>query len=225
MGLNHQPWPWFAVQVRTCAETSAANHLQSNGYECFLPLGKTRRRWSDRMKELEAPLFPGYLFCRFDVYNRLPILKTPGVLQIIGAGKVPIPVEETEIAAIQRLGQSGLTTQNWPFLQVGQTVRIEHGPLRGLPGIVVGIKSQLKLILSVTLLQRSVAVELDRSWLSEPIQADHEAMASPQNSQSLSNLTISPRCKGYKVSEQVGLGRTSAASRTDFAKSGGIDVA
>jgi transcription antitermination factor NusG len=84
----------------------------------------------------------------------------------VGVGKTPIPVEEEEITAIQRVGKSGLTTIPWPYLQVGQLARIENGPLQGLSGIVVKIKSGLKLVLSVNLLQRSVAVQIDRSWIS-----------------------------------------------------------
>jgi transcription antitermination factor NusG len=99
-------------------------------------------------------------------HNRLPVLMTPGVIQIVGVGKTPIPVEEEEIAAIQRVGKSGLPTMPWPYLEVGHVVRIEEGPLRGLAGIVVKIKSGLKLVLSVSLLQRSVAVEIDRTWIS-----------------------------------------------------------
>jgi transcription antitermination factor NusG len=97
--------------------------------------------------------------------NRLPVLMTPGVIQIVGVGKTPIPVEEEEIAAIQRVGKSGLSTMPWPYLEVGHVVRIEEGPLHGLTGIVLKIKSGLKLVLSVSLLQRSVAVEIDRRWV------------------------------------------------------------
>jgi transcription antitermination factor NusG len=139
--------------------------LENAGYECFLPISKYMRRWSDRMKEVEVPLFPGYLFCRMNPHNRLPVLMTPGVMQIVGVGKTPIPVAEEEIAAIQRVGKSGLSTMPWPYLEVGHVARIEDGPLRGMTGIVVKIKSGLKLVLSVNLLQRSVAVEIDRSWI------------------------------------------------------------
>jgi len=166
MGNHNQQWPWFAILVRTSREKTANLLLENAGYECFLPISKYMRRWSDRMKEVEVPLFPGYLFCRMNPHNRLPVLMTPGVIQIVGVGKTPIPVEEEEIAAIQRVGKSGLPTMPWPYLEVGHAVRIEDGPLRGMTGIVVKIKSGLKLVLSVSLLQRSVAVEVDRSWVS-----------------------------------------------------------
>lgn len=165
MGIRNQQWPWFAILVRTSREKTASLLLENAGYECFLPISKYLRRWSDRMKEIEVPLFPGYLFCRMNPQNRLPVLMTPGVIQIVGTGKTPIPVEEEEIAAIQRVGKSGLPTMPWPYLQVGHAARIEDGPLRGMTGIVIKIKSGLKLVLSVNLLQRSVAVEIDRSWI------------------------------------------------------------
>lgn len=165
MSNHDQQWPWFAVLVRTSREKTANLLLENAGYECFLPTSKYMRRWSDRMKEVEVPLFPGYLFCRMNPHNRLPVLMTPGVIQIVGVGKTPIPVEEEEIAAIQRAGKSGLSTMPWPYLEVGHVVRVEDGPLRGMTGIIVKIKFGLKLVLSVSLLQRSVAVEIDRSWV------------------------------------------------------------
>ena len=166
MRIRSQQWPWFAIMARTGREKSATLLLENAGYECLLPVSKYTRHWSDRIKEVEVPLFPGYLFCRMDPQNRLPVLMTPGVIQIVGVGKSPIPVEEEEIAAIQRVVKNGLSTMPWPYLQVGRVARIEEGPLRGMTGIIVRIKSGMKLVLSVSLLQRSVAVELDGSWVS-----------------------------------------------------------
>jgi len=166
MGARNQQWPWFAVLARTGRERTATLLLENAGFECYLPVSKFTRRWSDRVKEVEVPLFPGYLFCRMNPHNRLPVLITPGLIQIVGVGKTPIPVEEQEIAAIQRVGKIGLPTMPWPYLEVGHVVRIEEGPLEGMAGIVLKIKSGLKLVLSVSLLQRSVAVEIDRNWIS-----------------------------------------------------------
>jgi transcription antitermination factor NusG len=167
MGIHKQPWPWYAIQAKSSREKTASLLLENAGYECLVPISKYMRRWSDRMKEVEVPLFPGYFFCRMDPHNRLPVLMTPGVIQIVGVGKTPIPVEEEEIAAIQRVGKSGLPTMPWPYLEVGNVVRIEEGPLRGLTGIVLKIKSGVKLVLSVSLLQRSMAVEIERGWIGE----------------------------------------------------------
>jgi transcription antitermination factor NusG len=165
MERTGKDYPWFALQVRTRHESGVATVLEGKGYESFLPTYQARRRWSDRIKELQLPLFPGYLFCRFSPQHRLPILTTPGVLQIVGIGKIPMPLEESEIAAVQTVVQSGLAREPWPFLQVGGHVLIECGPLLGLEGIVLNFKGHHRMVLSVTLLQRSVAVEIDKAWV------------------------------------------------------------
>ena len=154
-------YPWFAIQTRARYEHYVATQLRGKGYELLLPLYNCRRRWSDRIKEVELPLFPGYLFCRFDLLNRLPILMTPGVFRVVGIGRNPLPVDDAEIAAIQAAIRSGLPSQPWPFLQIGQRVKVEFGPLRGLEGILISLKGRHRLVLSVTLLQRSMAVEVD----------------------------------------------------------------
>jgi transcription antitermination factor NusG len=165
MPVAEASYPWFAVQVRTQREEGVAEYLTGKAYEWFLPTYKRRRHWSDRVREVQVPLFPGYLFCRFDPQDRLPILKTPGVIQIVGYNRVPVPVDEQEISAIQKLVASGLPNQPWPFLAVGDKVKIESGPLRGLEGILASVKGNHRLVLSVTLLQRSVAVEIDSAFV------------------------------------------------------------
>jgi transcription antitermination factor NusG len=154
-------FPWFALQVRTRNEGGVAEQLSGRGYERFLPLYKVRKRWSDRIKEADAPLFPGYLFCRFNPQDRLPILKTPGVMQIVGFKNGPIAVDESEIKALQTIVAAGAPHQPWPYLAAGDRVRIESGPLLGLEGILTEVRRSHRLVLSVTLLQRSVAVEID----------------------------------------------------------------
>jgi transcription antitermination factor NusG len=166
MCMRNQQGPWFAILARTNREKNATLLLENAGYECYLPLIKITRQWSGRVKEVEMPLFPEFLFCRMNPNNRLPILMSPGVIQIVGVGNTPMPVEEEEISAIQHSERSGVSVIPWPYMQVGHVAHIENGPLRGLSGIVLRIKSRLKLILSVSLLRRSVAVEIDRSWIS-----------------------------------------------------------
>jgi len=158
-------FPWFALQVRSRYEKNVASYLDGKGFEWFLPTHNCRRKWSDRIKEVTLPLFPGYLFCRFDPQDRLPILKTPGLISIVGTAKVPTAVDESEIHAIRQLVHSGLPRQPWPYLQVGQRVRIEQGSLSGLEGILLRHKGQDRLVLSVSLLQRSTAVEIDSAWV------------------------------------------------------------
>ena len=176
--INHS---WYALRVRSRCENTVATHLGGRGYEWFLPLYKCRHRWSDRFKEIELPLFPGYVFCRFNVLHRLPILTVPGVVRIVGFGRTPVPVDQTEIAAIRAAAKSGLPRQPWPFLQVGQKVRIEDGPLCGIEGILLSFKGHRRLVLSVTLLQRSVAVEVDGAWV-QAVAYKHCACGGPVNS-------------------------------------------
>jgi transcription antitermination factor NusG len=134
---------------------------RNKGFEEFLPLHQSRRRWSDRLKAIDLPLFPGYVFCRLDPQRRLPLLTIPGVLHFVGIGKIPSPIEDTEIAAIQTATGSGILTEPWPFLEVGQRVRLEGGPLAGLEGILVETPTRQRVVVSVTLLKRSVAVAIE----------------------------------------------------------------
>lgn len=157
--------PWFVLQVRSRREGQVLSHLTGQGYECFLPVYKSERRWSDRVKEIEQPLFPGYLFCRFDLHNRGPLMMTPAVQQIVGVGRTPVPVEEIEIEAIRQALASGLPSQPWLYLQVGQRVRVNHGNMKNLEGILINFKGSHRVVLSVSLLQRSVAMEVDLSWV------------------------------------------------------------
>ena len=156
---------WYALRVRSNFEWAVNAVLTGREYEAFLPTYRTLRRWSDRTKEVEAPLFRGYTFCRFDASRRLPILTTPGVVSIIGSASGPIQVDEREIASVRAMVASGVVVGPWPFLREGQFVAVERGPLAGVEGIVVSFKSQYRLVVSVSLLQRSIAVEIDRDWV------------------------------------------------------------
>jgi transcription antitermination factor NusG len=164
---------WFALQVRSNYEKLVQAALQSKGYTEFLPLYRKRTRWSDRMKELDLPLFPGYVFGRFPLHRRLPIVTIPGLVRIVGFGNVPEPVDEAELDAVRSFVASGLPLMPWPFLQLGDRVLIESGSLAGLEGILVQTKSQCRLVVSVGLLQRSVGVEIDREWVRPVSSANH----------------------------------------------------
>jgi transcription antitermination factor NusG len=171
------PQSWYALQVWVRKEGSVAAQLEGQGFECFLPKYKSVRQWSDRKKELEQPLFPGYLFCRLDYTQRRPVVTTPGVLQIVGNGRTAVPVEDFEIKALQTAVASGAAAQPWPYLEVGERVRVQCGKLSGLEGILVNFKGNHRVILSVTLLQRSVALEVDLAWVSSLEQ--HKAQTAP----------------------------------------------
>lgn len=157
---------WFALQVRTRWEITTAALLRNKGYETFLPTYKMRRGSSRQFREVEAPLFPSYVFCSFDVQKRLPILITPGVIAVVSRGKIPVPVDPSELEAIQATVRSGIATQPCPYLEVGQRVRIEDEALQGVEGILVRFKGCHRVVLSVSLLRRSVALEIDRCRVS-----------------------------------------------------------
>ena len=156
---------WYAVTTKPRYESATARHLRSKGFDELAPVYRTRHRWSDRFKEIEHPLFPGYVFCNFTFEQRLHVLNTPGVISIVGFGKQPAAVDESEIAAIRSIVDSGARAWPWPYLQAGQRVRIEDGCLRGLTGTLVRENDCWRVVVNVELLQRAVMVEIDRDLL------------------------------------------------------------
>jgi transcription antitermination factor NusG len=156
---------WYALQTRPKHEKAVSAVLEGKGYEQFLPLYQSWHRSSGRLKSVQLPLFPGYLFCRFDWYRRLPILVTPGLFCILSTGRGPAPIRDDEIASIQTSCASGLEVQPWPYLERGDLVRVEVGPMQGVEGIFVCDKGAGRLVLSIHILRRSVSVEMDRCWV------------------------------------------------------------
>jgi transcriptional antiterminator NusG len=159
---------WFAVQVRSAREQISALHLRERGYEVFLPCYREHRRWSDRIKVVERALFAGYVFCRLEPGVSGKIVTAPGVIRIVGDNSGPLSIPAHEIEAIQRIVATTLSAEPWPVPRVGQRVRIELGPLQGIEGIVLAVKNHQRLVVSIPLLQRAVAVELDSNWISVP---------------------------------------------------------
>lgn len=153
---------WYALRVRSNHEIVVQSGLRHRGIDEFLPGYRTKSRWSDRVKEIYRPLFPGYVFARFDAAQRLPILMLPGFVHIIGFGNGPEPVDEGELQAVRRFVDSALPIMPWPYIREGEMVEVRQGALEGLQGIVLRVKDSVRLVVSLTLLQRSVAVELDR---------------------------------------------------------------
>ncbi len=158
---NQADHEWFAVQSWAGREPLCAKHLVARGYDVFLPCYREQRRWSDRTKTIERALFAGYLFCRLHRDVVAKIISSPGVVRIVGNNDGPLPISGHEVEAIQRIIEARVTAQPWPYLQIGQRVRVDTGPLRDMEGIVVMIKNRRRLVVSIAQLQRSVAVELD----------------------------------------------------------------
>ena len=158
---------WHALHTRYQHEKVVGELLTRQGFETFLPLYTTVHRWKDRAKQVSLPLFPCYVFLRGGVDRRLQILKTPGVHSIVETAGRPGVIPEGEMAAIRRAVENALRIEPHPFLANGDWVRIKSGPLVGVEGILVRKQDQFRLVLSVDMLGRSVAVEVD------PTHADH----------------------------------------------------
>lgn len=157
---------WYALFVRSRHEKVVENSLRSKRYRVFSPSYRTKRKRVDRIAEIEVPLFPGYVFCQFDPCKRLPILMTPGVVGVVGRGTSPEPVEDTEIDSIRTIALAGRSVQPWPFLRLGQRIRMQSGPLTGIEGIFLRVLDEDHLIVSVTLLQRAVSVVIEKDSVS-----------------------------------------------------------
>lgn len=160
--------PWFAIRVRSNYERVLSSYLESRDFHQYLPLYRDRRQWSDRVREIDLPLFAGYVFCRLDPERTSQVLGAPGVVNIVGYGAKPEPIAEHEIAAIRKLSESGLRYGPHPFLNIGQRVQVRCGPLKGLQGFLLQADRQHRLIVSLDMLQRSVVTHIDRLDI-EPI--------------------------------------------------------
>jgi transcription antitermination factor NusG len=152
--------PWFALQTKLKSESRAEHLLRQKGYECLTPTYRVKRKWSDRSVEFECPLFPGYVFCRFNPAVMGKAISTPGVIRIVGFGGKPAEVAIEEIEALQLLARSHFLRKPWKYLPDGTPVLVETGPLAGVQGFICADEKQRHLIISVTLLEQSVAIQL-----------------------------------------------------------------
>lgn len=151
---------WFAMRVRTNYEKVVSKALEFRELESFLPTYQEPRIWSDRTKKIHQPLFPGYVFCRLNPGERVFALLAPGAMNLIGIGATPKAIPETEIESLKALIRS-FEVKPWPFLQVGQKVRVKRGPLAGVEGVIETFRSGYRIVVSIELLHRSVAAEVD----------------------------------------------------------------
>lgn len=157
------PCWWYAVYAKHQHEKRASELLARKGFEVFLPLYRTEHRWKDRTKVVSLPLFPSYLFLRTDLVRKIEILRTPGVFWLIENGGHACPVPETDIEAVRRITQSSANIQPHPYLRCGDFVRVREGALAGIEGILTRVKNRYRVVLSVDLLQKAIAVEVDLS--------------------------------------------------------------
>jgi transcription termination/antitermination protein NusG len=156
---------WFGLRVRSNFEHQVSRLLRAKGIEEYAPAYRTRRAWSDRVREIELPLFPGYVFCHISLEARTAVLATTGVVGLAGHQNRPMPIDDCELAAVRRMVESQSGGEPWPFLRAGQRVRVRRGPLAGLEGILLRTKGACRLVVSITLLGRSVASEIDAAYV------------------------------------------------------------
>jgi transcription antitermination factor NusG len=152
---------WYALTVKHQHEQTVRAALEHKGFKALAPVYRARRRWSDREKEIERPWFAGYVFCRFALEDKIGVLNTPAVSRIVGFGGECAPIPDSEMDAIQQVIAAKVAVRPWPFPKPGDRVRIERGPLRGVEGSVLAEAGETELVISVELLQRSIAVRLD----------------------------------------------------------------
>jgi transcription antitermination factor NusG len=159
---------WWAVYTQHQHEKTVAEMLMVKGFDVFLPLHETLRRWKDRQKLLSLPLFPGYVFVRGVLSRRLQVVSTPGIHMILSRGEQIEVVPEAEIDAIRRAVQGSWRVEPHPFLKIGERVRVTRGSLEGVQGILIRKKNLYRLVLSVEMLAQSVGVEVSASDV-EPV--------------------------------------------------------
>jgi transcription antitermination factor NusG len=159
IAMQSQHLAWYPLKVRSGGELSAAAALRIRGFDPYCPTQKERRRYSDRMKLVEAAVFPGYVFCQFDIRRKLSVITSPGVEYIVAFADPPTPVPEEEIVTIRRVIDAG--AQATPYLARGQRVRVTHGALEGVEGILVRDASGDRLVISIELVNQSASLHID----------------------------------------------------------------
>jgi transcription antitermination factor NusG len=155
------PNQWFAVYTRPRHEKKVAQQLSNKGIQVFLPLRTVISNWKDRRKEVQFPLFTGYVFVHIVLEDRLSVLRIPGVVQFVASEGKPVAIPDTQIDAVRQLVSSGLKYDPYPYVKEGMRVTIRTGPLKGVEGLVIAKRKKHLLVLSVDLIQQSASLEID----------------------------------------------------------------
>jgi transcription antitermination factor NusG len=152
---------WYALYTAPRHEKSVADQMNRRGISCFLPLYRSMRRWKDRRKELAMVLFPGYVFVHVALQDRLQVLQMPGAVRLVTFNGRPVTLPEQEIELLRSRLSGTYLMEPHPYLRAGRRIRVRSGPLQGLEGIIVRLKDRCRLVFSIDLIMRSVAVEVD----------------------------------------------------------------
>lgn len=159
------PYDWYAVYTRHQHEKSASQILASKGFEVLLPVYASVNRWKDRRKTILCPLFSNYLFVRADLKRRVEVLRTAGVCWFVDNAGIPSALAPWEVELIRKLVESPSHLQPYPFLERGDQVRVIRGPFAGMTGILCRLKNQHRVVVSIELLRKSAAIEVEVSSL------------------------------------------------------------
>jgi transcription antitermination factor NusG len=162
-GITSPVRSWFAVQTRPRYERKVNSELREKGIQTFLPLHSETHQWSDRRKIVEMPLFPGYIFVRVtaSIDDRVPVLRTNGVINFVGARNTGVAIPDSEIDSVQSVLKSGLPFGLYPHLEIGQRVYVRGGCLDGVAGVLTAVNGDRGLVVSVNLIQRSIAMRIE----------------------------------------------------------------
>jgi transcription antitermination factor NusG len=155
--------PWYALYTCPRHEKRVAEQIEQRSISCFLPVYRSVRRWKDRRKELELALFPGYVFVRIDLKDRLRVLQLASVVRFVSFNGQPVPLSDGEVKSLMNGLASGVCAEPHPYLTVGRRVRVRYGPMAGMQGILVRRKEGFRLVLSIDLIMRSVMLEVDEA--------------------------------------------------------------
>jgi transcription antitermination factor NusG len=158
--MQNQHFAWYVLKIRIGGEVAAVAALRYRGFAPYCPTRKERRRYSDRLKVVDTAVFPGYVFCQFDAQRKLPIISSPGVEYVVGGGDGPTPIPEEELMNVRRMIDAGASATS--SLALGQRVRMTHGPLKGVEGILVRDPSGDRLVVAIELLNQGASVHVDQ---------------------------------------------------------------
>jgi len=158
-----QPALWYAAYTSSRHEKTVAEHLRQREVECFLPLYETIRRWNNGRHRVQVPLFPGYIFVRMGMRDKLRVLQVPGLVQLVSFQGAPAALPDAEIETLRNALAAGVPAQPHAYLTVGSQVEICRGPLQGMRGVLLRHQGQFRVVLSVEMIMRSIVVEVEAS--------------------------------------------------------------
>jgi transcription antitermination factor NusG len=156
---------WYALYTRSRYEKRVDEELQLKGYESYLPLQQQLRQWHDRKKKVEMPVFPGYVFVRLPLKQRLPALETQGVVTFVSTAGRPSPIHDFEISALRCVLANNVPYQRSEYLPIGEEVEVTHGPLRGVVGRLIEYRGENRLLIGIKQIGQAISVVIDRNLI------------------------------------------------------------